>query len=553
MVTGWLDDRFDDLRASSLRWRLALGYSLAVTLVLALLGTVEVWNAQSVLTDQVATSLRISSQAAIHDAEAVAWPAGRGPGHRAHFGTAPAALSVAAAQELAGEVNGGGSIGLVTDTAGNAVAATVPRVSNPGAGDTTIVRMLAETPGVRRAASGTGETALVVTAAQGSFMVVVTPLRLIRSGGAAGPLRGAPGAALLGTGASLRGHHISVVPGAVILAQSLSPVDAAVQRLLLATLGGTAVAILVATMLGALVVHRALRPLRRVAATADRITAGDLDQRAPLPGTHDEVGDLAIAFNRMLDYLDEAMRARAASEERMRRFAADASHELRTPLTAISGYTDVLLMGAKDDPPEADRVLHVMREEIRRMRRLVQDLLTLARLDEGQEGMRQEQIAVAPLLREVATAAAPLAGTRRVRIEVTDEDLLVIGDHDRLIQVLLNLLDNAIKFTRADGTICLRAAREGPAILIEVADDGVGIPPAHLGRVFERFYQSDTARNERGAGLGLAIVEAIVRAHGGTVQASSVLGHGTTISVRLPGAGIATMVPVHGGQGASAP
>jgi two-component system OmpR family sensor kinase len=344
-----------------------------------------------------------------------------------------------------------------------------------------------------------------------------------------------------------------VVPGAVILAQSLSPVDAAVQRLLLATLGGTAVAILVATMLGALVVHRALRPLRRVAATADRITAGDLDQRAPLPGTHDEVGDLAIAFNRMLDYLDEAMRARAASEERMRRFAADASHELRTPLTAISGYTDVLLMGAKDDPPEADRVLHVMREEIRRMRRLVQDLLTLARLDEGQEGMRQEQIAVAPLLREVATAAAPLAGTRRVRIEVTDEDLLVIGDHDRLIQVLLNLLDNAIKFTRADGTICLRAAREGPAILIEVADDGVGIPPAHLGRVFERFYQSDTARNERGAGLGLAIVEAIVRAHGGTVQASSVLGHGTTISVRLPGAGIATMVPVHGGQGASAP
>ncbi|NDO88031.1 sensor histidine kinase [Cellulosimicrobium composti] len=301
-----------------------------------------------------------------------------------------------------------------------------------------------------------------------------------------------------------------------------------------------------------LAVHRALRPLREIEETAADIAAGDLSRRVrPAPPTT-EVGSLALSLNAMLTQIEEAFAVQEASEERMRRFVSDASHELRTPLATIRGYGELYRMGALDTPAKVDDTMGRIEDSATRMGTLVNDLLALARLDEGRP-LRHEPVDLVSLARDSAQDLHALDPTREVGLvglapgASAPATLRAVGDEDRLRQVLANLVGNVARHTPA-GTpveIALGVApggtsREGPTAaeraVLEVRDHGPGVPAEQRGRVFERFYRADSSRNRAsgGSGLGLAIVAAIVGAHQGHVAVRETAGGGLTVRVELP-------------------
>ncbi len=293
-----------------------------------------------------------------------------------------------------------------------------------------------------------------------------------------------------------------------------------------------------------LAVHRALRPLREIEETAADIAAGDLSRRVrPAPPTT-EVGSLAASLNAMLAQIEEAFAAQEASEERMRRFVSDASHELRTPLATIRGYGELYRMGALDTSDKVDDTMMRIEDSARRMGTLVNDLLALARLDEGRP-LRHEPVDVASLVRDSAQDLHALDPTRKVEVVGLTTDgsaptaLRVVGDEDRLRQVLANLVGNVARHTPA-GTpveIALGTAEEDDGVaVLEVRDHGPGVPAGQENRLFERFYRADSSRNRAsgGSGLGLAIVAAIVGAHRGHVSVRTTDGGGLTVRVELP-------------------
>lgn len=315
-------------------------------------------------------------------------------------------------------------------------------------------------------------------------------------------------------------------------------------------------------LIGAPLTAAALRPLSRVTQAARRVASGDLSQRVRLPHSDDEMGQLGATFDDMVARIEAAFSARRRSEERMRQFIADASHELRTPLTSIRGYTDVLLRGAKDDPETTERVLLATRREAERMSRLVNDLLTLARLDTGRP-LETQPLDLMALAGECVDQARILAGQREVIMRTDGRGrLLVMGDPDRLKQVLLVLLDNALKYGRQtpDGWARLSVGRRDGQAIITIEDNGPGIAPEDLPRIFERFYraeraararrmtgaqpvaptsgvapqQSSSAPRAEGSGLGLAIAQAIAQAHGGSLTVQSAPGTGTAFTLTLP-------------------
>jgi two-component system OmpR family sensor kinase len=269
------------------------------------------------------------------------------------------------------------------------------------------------------------------------------------------------------------------------------------------------------------------------------------------------MGQLGATFDEMIARIEEAFGARQRSEERMRQFIADASHELRTPLTSIRGYTDVLLRGAKDDPDTTERVLQATRREAERMSRLVNDLLTLARLDTGRP-LETQPVDLMALSGECVDQARILAGQREVMMRTDGRGrLVVMGDPDRLKQVVLVLLDNALKYGRQtpDGWARLSVGRHEGKAIITVEDNGPGIAHDDLPRIFERFYRAERAARVRrmtgapnsaapepqpdatraeGSGLGLAIAQAIARAHGGALTVQSEPGSGTAFTLTLP-------------------
>jgi len=287
--------------------------------------------------------------------------------------------------------------------------------------------------------------------------------------------------------------------------------------------------LLAALTAGWLVAGRFVRPLRRMAATAAEIDAGELGRRLDAHGPRDEIRILADAFDRMLDRLQDAF-------ARQREFVADASHELRTPLTIIRGQLEVL---ARQDKVARDDVRHVegqVRGEIERMQRLVDDLSLLTRADEG-DFLAVRSLDLAGLLDEQLAALAPLADRRLEHGPLAAGELR--GDPDRLAQVLRNLLGNAIEHTEPGGVIRLSArdATQPGTVEIEVEDDGPGIPEPERERIFDRFHRTDRARSRAagGTGLGLAIAQALVVAHGGRIKAArSPLG-GALVTVTLPG------------------
>jgi two-component system OmpR family sensor kinase len=339
--------------------------------------------------------------------------------------------------------------------------------------------------------------------------------------------------------------------GTVVVAASLDGIESAVgwlQRIdLFVSLG----VLLALVGVGVAIVRASLRPLVEMEQTAEAIAAGDLTRRVPDRDPRTEVGRLAAALNSMLAQIEAAFRARAASEtmarrseERMRRFVADASHELRTPLTTIRGFAELYRQGASRTPGELDKLMRRIEDQAARMGLLVEDLLLLARLDQ-QRPLDRRPVDLLALAAEAVNDARAVAPDRRIELELdADGDgggpLVVLGDEDRLRQVIANLMSNALTHTPAGSPIELRAGtRRGDGAsnaAIEVVDHGGGLTRQQAERVFERFYRADPARSHAagGAGLGLSIVAALVAAHGGTVEVSSEPGQGARFRVLLP-------------------
>ncbi len=296
------------------------------------------------------------------------------------------------------------------------------------------------------------------------------------------------------------------------------------------------------------IVRRGLRPLEDMAVTAGAIAAGDLTQRVPDDGGRTEVGQLGVALNAMLGNIERAFAERAASEERLRRFLADASHELRTPLTSIRGYSEMFDRGARDRPEDLATSMRYIRAEADRMSEMVNDLLLLARLDR-ERPLEQEEVDLREVV-EDAVHAANVSAPERVISFTGAGPLWVEGDAGRLRQVADNLLANAVRHTPPGTPVGVQLQSVGGSALLEVHDHGPGIPPEEQDRIFEPFHRADPSRsrNTGGMGLGLAIVAAITRAHGGAVGVSSNGNGGATFWVRLPlGRPGPPGVPAYGG------
>jgi len=330
--------------------------------------------------------------------------------------------------------------------------------------------------------------------------------------------------------------------GTVVVAIPLDPLHHTLGRLVLIEV---LVSIGVLGGVGALawwIVRRNLRPLDEMAATAGAIAGGDLSRRVETTDERTEVGQLGNALNTMLSGIEGAFAARAASEERLRRFLADASHELRTPLTSIRGYAELFDRGARDRPEDLATSMRHIREEANRMSTLVDDLLLLARLDH-QRPLVLEHMDLTDIVTAAVDAARVSTPGRLITLEVPGP-VPVVGDADRLRQVVDNLLANAVQHTPDPSPVDVRVSTEQGMACLEISDKGPGIPPAEQAHIFEPFHRADPtrARATGGAGLGLTIVSAIAHAHGGTVgvvsdPTSDDGSAGTTFWVRIPQAG----------------
>ena len=320
-----------------------------------------------------------------------------------------------------------------------------------------------------------------------------------------------------------------VVIGALQVGRTEDDVNETLRVLLIIITIAYPLTLVVASAGGVFLAGRALKPIGDLTSVARQITAEDLSKRLDMKLPDDEVGRLAQTFNDMIARLDEAFR-------RQRQFTADASHELRTPLTAIKGQTEVALQRDRD-PQDYREVLGAVNNEVDRMIRLVGSLLTLARADSGQVPIARERIDLAELVNDAAEQMRSSATAKNIALDVqAGPPIPFLGDEDLLLQLLLNLLDNAVKYTPAGGSITAAWAVEGGAAIIRVTDTGPGISAENLPRIFDRFYRVDQSRNQAsgGSGLGLSISRWIAEAHGGTLTVESAPGRGSTFTARVP-------------------
>jgi two-component system, OmpR family, sensor kinase len=322
--------------------------------------------------------------------------------------------------------------------------------------------------------------------------------------------------------------------GVFVTAAPLDDVDRAVRRLVLLELLGAAAVLAVLGAVAWWMIRLGIRPIKDMTATAQAVAGSDLTVRVGDGGvTGTEAHQLAGALNAMLDRIESAVDERAKSEERLRTFVADASHELRTPVTTIRGYAELYDMGGLSEPAELDDAMRRTKEEAQRMGRLVEDMLTLAKLDE-ERPLELASVDLATLATDAANDARAVAPDRSITIDA--EPARVNGDADRLRQVVANLVANALVHSPPTALIRLRTGAHDGMALFEVRDDGPGMAPEVVARVTERFYRADPsrARSRGGSGLGMAIVDAVVTAHGGAIEIDSVAGDGTTVRVLLP-------------------
>jgi two-component system, OmpR family, sensor kinase len=315
------------------------------------------------------------------------------------------------------------------------------------------------------------------------------------------------------------------------LGQSLEALRVARRHLLLVLGIAIPAALLLGSFGGLLLAQQALSPVDRITVAAEHIAKGDLSERVPSPAQMDEIGRLAATFNHMISRLQAAF-------ERQKQFTSDASHELRTPLAVMRGGIEIALRRERP-PAEYQRVLASNLEEIVRLTRLVEDLLMLARADSGRIELRCEPVDLNQLCAQMAEYITPLAEQRQQQLtyDAPSTPVTINADVQRLKQLLLNLLDNAIKYTEPQGHITLSLKPEGNEAVITIADSGRGIPAEDLPHIFERFFRRSAKTSDRSAtgfGLGLAIVKWIVDTHGGKIAAQSELGKGTRFTVSFP-------------------
>jgi heavy metal sensor kinase len=315
----------------------------------------------------------------------------------------------------------------------------------------------------------------------------------------------------------------------VVAAESMSPVESSVHRVVALLVLALPAALLLTAAGGWWLARRALRPVDRMTRDAERIEIESLDEQIADPGTNDEVGHLAQTLNAMLARIRTAV-------AQQRRLVDDASHELRTPLAAMKSELDVSLR-ADDLEPAARSTLESVREEVERLSRMVDDLLTLASVDEHGLRLATEQVDLAGVSARAADGVRPLADRRSVVLEVAGDPTPVAADPERLRQAIGNVIDNAVKFSPAGTSVGIRTGVNGTGVYVTITDDGPGIAETDRDRIFERFYRADDARSGRGSGLGLAIAEEIVSAHGGAIRFTPRRPHGSVFSIELPANG----------------
>ena len=333
--------------------------------------------------------------------------------------------------------------------------------------------------------------------------------------------------------------------GTRVLGFPLRNVHDTLNRVTLAIVLLTAVALAIAGLVGAAIVRLALRPLRRVTATASRVAEMNLEEgevavaeRVPDANPHTEVGQVGVALNRMLANVTDALNARHRSEQRVRQFVADASHELRTPLAAIRGYAELTRRSRQAAPPDIAHAMSRVESEAGRMTALVEDLLLLARLDAGRP-LDREEVDLTRLAVDALSDAHAAGPEHRWDLDLPDQPVIVQGDGPRLHQVLANLLANARTHTPPGTSVRLSLGRVGAFAVLSVADNGPGIPAELMPDIFQRFSRGEQSRSRAAGstGLGLAIVAAVVAAHGGRIDVSSAPGD-TRFTVTLPLQGI---------------
>ncbi len=330
----------------------------------------------------------------------------------------------------------------------------------------------------------------------------------------------------------------------IAVASPLASVEAGSHALIrtLFAVGGLTIAVLL--LVAWLILRAGLLPIERIAATAERIAAGDLSHRSGVPHDDTEVGRMGTAFDAMLDQIEgafgaqqAALAAKAASEDRLRRFVADASHELRTPVTSIRGYAELYRAGGLADPAALDTAMDRIGTESRRMGALVDDLLLLARLDQGRP-LRRDPVNLSRICEDAAADHRAVDFTRPL-VATVEPGLAVAGDDDRLRQVVGNLLANARAHTPAGTPVGLFLQRLGAMAELRLIDHGPGIPPEPAAHIFDRFYRADAGRaregdRKGGSGLGLSIAASIVAAQGGRLWHEATPGGGATFGIELP-------------------
>jgi two-component system OmpR family sensor kinase len=323
---------------------------------------------------------------------------------------------------------------------------------------------------------------------------------------------------------------------AFVTALPLDAVESTITRLVTMVVIAVAIVLAVLAVVTWWMLHLGIRPIKQMTTTASTIAGGDLSARADESSTAAESYELAIALNTMMETIETALDERAASEERLRRFVSDASHELRTPVTTIRGYAELYRLGGLAEPGRLDDAMRRTEAESARMARLVDDMLTLAKLDE-QRPLAHERVDMARLAGDAAADARAASPGRVIEVDAPDP-AVVLGDDDRLRQVVANLVTNAVTHTEADVPVTVRARVVDDRVVVEVIDRGAGMSPDVVDRVTERFFRADPSRTRQrgGSGLGLSIVDSTVGAHGGTVNVDSAPGRGTRVTVELPAA-----------------
>jgi heavy metal sensor kinase len=330
----------------------------------------------------------------------------------------------------------------------------------------------------------------------------------------------------------LTAHAVQAPDGTRYLVETGAPLDdvrAGLRHWLLFLAAALPVAASLALGGGYVLIKRALTPVDRIAASAERISSHNLSERLPAAPTGDELERLSVALNHMIERLDTAF-------QYSRRFVADASHELRTPLTVLRGELESLVQEPRLSPELREQLGSVL-EEAERLGHIVEGLFAISRLDAGEAQAEWVAFDLAQLATSTADQMSLLAEDKDIRVTCNAvQAVWVEGDRARLKQVVVNLLDNAIKYTLREGTVVLTVNATDSKAMLEVVDNGIGIPPEALPHVFDRFFRVDKARSraEGGAGLGLSIVKSICAAHHGRVEASSTFGQGSLFRVELP-------------------